>query len=173
VIDLDDWPSAPVIRSRRLFLEPLRVDHAEEMAPLLEDPELYAFTGGHPPTADELRGRYRRQALGRSEDGSQRWLNWIVRLHEGGQAIGTMQATITAQGDGSVAAVAWVIAPRHQRRGYAREAALAMAAWLAQQGGPVLVADIHPRHDRSVGVARALGLTPTDEVIDGEIRWRG
>jgi RimJ/RimL family protein N-acetyltransferase len=172
-ISVDDWPSAPVLRSPRLSLEPLRVDHAEEMGGLLEDPALYAFTGGHPVTADELRRRYRRQALGRSSDGSERWFNWIVRLEQSGQAVGTVQATVTVRGDRLRAALAWVIGSSHQRRGYGREAAMAMAAWLREQGAHDLVADIHPRHAASIKVARALGLAPTDEVIDGEIRWRG
>lgn len=30
---------------------------------------------------------------------------------------------------------------------------------------------IHPRHDASSRVARAIGLAPTDVVIDGELRW--
>jgi RimJ/RimL family protein N-acetyltransferase len=171
VISLADWPSAPALSSERLSLEPMRVDHAQEMAPLLEDPRLHAFTGGRPLTAEELRNRYQRQVRGRSDDGSQRWFNWVARLRESGQAVGTVQATVTAQGDKYLAELAWVIASSHQRVGYAREAAMAMAAWLRRQGANRLVADIHPRHGASMKVARALGLTPTSEVIDGEIRW--
>lgn len=37
----------------------------------------------------------------------------------------------------------------------------------------MLVADIHPDHAASINLARALGLAPTDQVIDGEIRWIG
>jgi RimJ/RimL family protein N-acetyltransferase len=45
---LDDWPLAMILRTERLSLEPLRLDHADEMAPLLDDPRLFAFTGGSP-----------------------------------------------------------------------------------------------------------------------------
>ena len=51
------------LETLRLTLEPLRVDHAEEMAPLLADAELYTFTDGGPPTLEELRARYVRQVV--------------------------------------------------------------------------------------------------------------
>ncbi len=36
-----------------------------------------------------------------------------------------------------------------------------------------LVADVHPEHTASQRVAQAIGLAPTDEVVDGEVRWAG
>ena len=33
-----------------------------------------------PPSLDQLRERYRRLVVGHSADGSQQWLNWVVRL---------------------------------------------------------------------------------------------
>jgi RimJ/RimL family protein N-acetyltransferase len=140
------------------------------MAPLLVNPALYEFMGGAPVTPDELRRRYQRQARGHSPDGTQRWLNWIVRLRSSGEPVGTVQATVTGEG-GAVAELAWVITSRHQGRGYATEAATAMARWLGERGTSVLAANIHPRHQASMRVARALGLAPTGEVIGGETRW--
>jgi RimJ/RimL family protein N-acetyltransferase len=46
-----------------------------------------------------------------------------------------------------------------------------MARWLRQQGAHVLAANIHPRHEVSMRVARALGLAATTEVVEGEVRW--
>ncbi|MGZ4602692.1 MAG: GNAT family N-acetyltransferase [Kineosporiaceae bacterium] len=43
------------LRGPRLDLEPLRVEHAEEMAPLLDDPELHRFIGGEPARLEQLR----------------------------------------------------------------------------------------------------------------------
>jgi RimJ/RimL family protein N-acetyltransferase len=167
-----DWPAAPTLRTERLVLEPLSVDHAEEMASLLADSALHAFTGGRPATPEELRHRYARQAGGGSPDGAHRWLNWIVRLEQTGAAVGTVQATVGGGEHGpAVAELAWVIAATHQGHGYATEAAAGMARWLREQGTTVLAAHIHPGHEASMHVAGALGLTPTDEVLDGEIRW--
>jgi hypothetical protein len=56
------WPRAEPIITRRLELEPLRVDHAREMAPVLADPALHAFIGGEPSGADELSARCARLA---------------------------------------------------------------------------------------------------------------
>ncbi|MBC8091625.1 MAG: GNAT family N-acetyltransferase [Pseudonocardia sp.] len=136
------------------------------MAPLLDDPALHAFTGGTPATLGELRERYGRQVVGTSPDGSERWLNWIVR--GGGTAVGYVQATLIAEH----ADLAWVIGTAHQGRGYAREAAEAVVTWLREQGVERLVAHIHPDHTASQSVARALNLTPTATLVDGELRWQ-
>jgi RimJ/RimL family protein N-acetyltransferase len=169
---LDDWPLAPVLQTARLSLEPLRIDHAEEMAPLLDDAQLFGFTGGAPCTLDELRDRYQRQVSGWSHDRHERWLNWILRDRSSGQAIGTTQATITVDGDAVIGEIAWIVGSRHQGRGCACEAADAMVAWLREQGARSLFAEIHPDHDASMGVARHLGLKPSEQVLEsGEIRW--
>jgi len=81
---LENWVEAAVLNGERVCLEPLRVEHAEELAPVLEDPLLHIFLGGEPADRDQLRARYRRQVVGRSPDGSQRWLNWWcagARMH--------------------------------------------------------------------------------------------
>jgi RimJ/RimL family protein N-acetyltransferase len=166
-----DGIAAQVVHSQRLDLEPLRPDHADEMAPLLDDAGLHAFIGGEPASLDDLRARYTRQAVGHSPDGTQRWLNWVVRLRDGGAPVGTTQATVT-EPDGVVTAeVAWVVASAHQGRGYAVESARAMVEWLREQRVEVVVAHVHPEHQASMGVARAIGLAPTDVVVDGEVRW--
>ena len=159
---------AEPIETGRLLLEPLRAEHVAEMAPVLADPALYVFTGGAPPSAAELGERYARQARGRSTDGRQLWLNWIVRELEGGGAVGYVQATVEPAS--GVAEVAWVVGTGFQGRGYAREAAGAMVAWLRERSC-VVTAYVHPDHAASQSVARAVGLAPTEVVRDGEARW--
>jgi RimJ/RimL family protein N-acetyltransferase len=164
------WPAAEVIETERLLLEPLRADHAVEMAAVLDDERLHAFIGGRPATLEELRARFIRLVAGQSADGSQGWLNWVVRHRRSGVAVGTVQATLRSNG-AVTAEVAWVIAAPHQRRGYAKEASAAMTVWLCHRGVEALVAHVHPTHEASIRVARHLGLTPTDMVEDGEVRW--
>jgi RimJ/RimL family protein N-acetyltransferase len=67
--------------------------------------------------------------------------------------------------------LAWVLGVRHQGMGYAREAGEALVAWLAGAGVDRLAAYIHPEHAASMGVARALGLQPTDDRVDNEVVW--
>ncbi len=168
-----DWPAAEPIQTARLTLEPLRVDHVGEMCEVLGDPALYAYTGGKPPSLDELRTRYAMQAVGRSPDGRHGWLNWIARDRDTGAAIGTVQATLDRTTDEYQAEIAWIIGVAYQRRGFATEAAGAMVAWLEAQGVQTITAHIHPGHSASMGVARRLGLTATDVTVDGETRWQG
>jgi RimJ/RimL family protein N-acetyltransferase len=149
------------IDTERLVLEPLRVEHAEEMAVLLDDVRLHAFIGGEPPALDELRDRYARQVAGIGRG----WLNWIARCR--GEVVGTVQATL----EDGVAEVAWVIGTAHQGRGYAGEAAAGMAEWLLAHGVRGLVAHVHPEHHASAAVARRIGLVASDTVVDGEVRW--
>jgi RimJ/RimL family protein N-acetyltransferase len=165
------WPTAAVIETARLSLEPLRVEHAAEMAPVLDDEALHAYIGGRPATAEELAARYERQSVGRSPDGTQGWLNWVVRETASGAAVGTVQATIHRDGDRVSADVAWVIATPYQGRGYASEAAAAMASWLHRRGVHTLTPHVHPEHTASRRVAERLGLTATETIVDGEIRW--
>ncbi|WP_328620850.1 hypothetical protein [Streptomyces sp. NBC_00354] len=48
---------------------------------------------------------------------------------------------------------------------------MAVAAWLRAREVSALAAYIHPEHAASAGVARALGLTASDALVDGETRW--
>jgi RimJ/RimL family protein N-acetyltransferase len=165
--------TAERIESDRLILEPLRVEHADELAPLLNDPELHRFIGGEPPTATELRDRFERQVNGRSPEERDRWLNWVARERATARALGTVQATIRPgrHAGAPVAELAWVIGTPHQGNGFAKEAAAAMAQWLKRQGVTKLRAHIHPDHGASIRVAQAIGLEPTGTLVDGEHRW--
>ncbi len=167
-----DWPIATRIDTCRLILEPLQVAHAEEMVFVLGHAALYEYTGGAPPTLDDLRARYGRQVSGRSPDRRLGWLNWIVREREHLTAVGTVQTTVVQEED-RVAEVAWVIGVPNQRRGYATEAAKAMVAWLGRHDVIAVVAHIHPRHAASIVVATRLGLTATCTILDGETLWIG
>jgi RimJ/RimL family protein N-acetyltransferase len=167
--------TAPRLETDRLTLEPLRVEHADELARVLDDPELYRFTGGDPPTAAALRARFERQVNGESPDGRDRWLNWVVRERATVRALGTVQATVKPGRNANatpIADLAWVIGTGHQGNGFAKEAAACMADWLRTQGIGTLRAHIHPGHLASIRVAEALGLEPTGAIVDGERRWQ-
>lgn len=168
---LHDLSDSEPLLSPRLELEPLRPEHADEMAPLLDDGELHTFIGGGPATREELLARYRRQAIGWSPDRAERWFNWVVRRRDLHHAVGFVQATVTVKEDRLTATVAWVIGSAYQRRGYATESAHRILAWLKGQEVEVVAACIHPEHHASIAVARAIGLKPTGILIDGETLW--
>lgn len=165
------WPRAEALTTRRLVLEPLHPDHARELAPVLADPALHAFTGGEPESEAQLHARYTRQAAGQSPNGTRGWLNWVARERASQGPVGTVQATIADDGDGRSAELAWVIATSRQGEGLATEAAGAAMDWLRAQGVTRFVAHIHHEHFASAAVARHLGLAATDARHAGEVRW--
>ena len=155
------------LSTERLDLVPLRVEHAEEMAEVLADPALHEFIGGEPATVEQLRRRYEKQVAG-SPDPAVTWVNLVIRLREENRLTGYVQATV-AHGS---AEIAWVVGTPWQGRGIASESARALADWLRSTGVNEIVAHVHPKHAASGAVAAAAGLTQTDTVVDGELRWR-
>lgn len=115
----------------RLVLEPLVAGHAEEMFAALADPALYEYENEPPESLEWLRARYRKLESRQSPDGSQAWLNWVVRVR-GERAMGFVQATVYPEG---WADVAYVLASAHWGRGYAAEAVAAMMDELAESYG--------------------------------------
>ena len=157
------------LTTARLEIEPLLPEHADELFPVLDDERLHEYTGGYPATLDELIARYEVLGTRKSPDGSEGWLNWIVREKESNAAVGTLQATIA----GDRAFVAWVIARKWQGRGFAGEAAAALVSRLSDDPSITsIAAHIAPGHIASERVAERAGLTSTDEVVDGERVWR-
>jgi RimJ/RimL family protein N-acetyltransferase len=155
------------LRTARLDLLPLRVEHAGEMAEVLSDPALHTFIGGTPATPEALRSRYERLVAG-SPDPAVLWCNWVLRLRAEGCLVGTVQATVT----GEVAEIAWVVGTPWQGRGFAGEAARGLVGRLGEEPGVrTVVAHVHPDHRASAAVAAAAGLGPTDRYQDGEVRW--
>ncbi|MFE3451885.1 GNAT family N-acetyltransferase [Nonomuraea sp. NPDC059194] len=151
------------IETPPLVLVPLRVEHAEEMAAVLSDPELHEFIGGAPLTAQELRARYERLVAGPSG-----WRNWVIWLRAEERLVGYVQATI----EGRTAEIAWVIGLPWQGRGLGAMSVKALVGWLGGQDVDTVTAHIHPDHAASAAVARSAGLKPTDQWQDGEVRWQ-
>ncbi len=163
---------AAVISTERLELRLLREADAAEMTLVLDDERLHEFIGGTPASPAELRDRFRKLVAGSGRT-DELWLNWIVRLRATGEAVGTVQATVTGAGQpGQAASVAWVIGVPWQGRGYAAESAIALVAWLKGCGTTTITACIHPRHRASERVAEQASLRRTDREIDGERVWQ-
>jgi RimJ/RimL family protein N-acetyltransferase len=147
----------------------LTADDAEEMAIVLQDPGLYEYIGGHPPTLPELKERFRVWERRRSLDGSEEWLNWIVRLAESGEAVGYVQATI-AKGE---AVIAYVTGPSWQKEGLTKDAVETLVeALFCDLEVSTIRAHISPGNVASQHIAKAAGLRPTSENdSDGEQIW--
>jgi RimJ/RimL family protein N-acetyltransferase len=94
----------------------------------------------------------------------------VVSLRAEGRLTGYVQATVTPDALGSAAEIAWVIGTSWQGRGIASEAARGLVGWLEGKVD-LVVAHVHPDHAASAAVAAACGLAPTEDVVEGEIRW--
>ncbi len=121
----------------------------------LADPRGYRFLPGDPPTSVEaLRLVYDRQLVGRSRDGTETWLNWVVRGPPLHAPLGYTQATIRDR----VATVAYHVFPVHWRRGIGTAALGGTLDQLFTTGlaGEVR-ACVDTRNDASIALLRKLG----------------
>ena len=154
------------LRTARLTLEPLVAAHAEAMFELLQDPALYRHLDwGPPPSVEHLRSVYGLLEARQSPDGSERWLNWVVKCD--GRCIGYVQATATD----AACWVAYVLCSAQQGRGYAREATAAMIGHLAEAHGVRrFLATVEAANRPSIGLLQALGFreaTPAEAAPHG------
>jgi RimJ/RimL family protein N-acetyltransferase len=121
-------PPMRAIDAGTLMLEPQTAMHAEEMFAVLSDPAIYEFENQPPSSAEWLRARFEKLESRRSADGTEQWLNWVIRI-SGSGLIGYVQATVRRDGN---AAIAYEMSSAHWGRGLARRATEAMLGELAE-----------------------------------------
>jgi ribosomal-protein-alanine N-acetyltransferase len=117
------------INTDRIILEPQVAGHAEEMFRVLSDPTIYEHENEPPTSLDWLRQRFFKLESRRSTDGTEQWLNWVIRLSPT-QLIGYVQATVFSD---STAAIAYVLSSAFWGQGFASEAVHAMMTELISQ----------------------------------------
>ena len=139
-----------------LTLEPQTAAHAEEMFEVLSDPAIYEYENRPPASLQWLRERFAKLESRRSADGSEHWLNWIIRLPESEPA-GYVQATVYAD---RRAAIAYELASAYWGRGLARRAVQAMIAELVEHYGVrTLTAVLKRGNGRSLRLLERLGFS--------------
>jgi RimJ/RimL family protein N-acetyltransferase len=138
-------------------LEPLLAAHAVEMFDVLSDPAIYEFEHQPPASVDALHRRFSLLESRVSPDGTEQWLNWVVRL-PGGELAGYLQATVLDQGR---AYVAYELASRFWRRGIATAALGAVLVELASHYSVhEAFAVLKAANYRSRGLLTKLGFGP-------------
>jgi RimJ/RimL family protein N-acetyltransferase len=137
-------------------LEPQLAAHAAELYPVIGDPALYAFIDDKAPESEAaLRERLARLEARLSPDGTEHWLNWVVRS-DAGEVVGYVQATVLPNG---AAEIAYVLGQAHWRKGYGFAACSTMIAELAAgYGVSRITATLDPRNAASLALVRKLGL---------------
>jgi len=149
-------PAGKPGRTARLAIEPLRVEHAPLLFPLLADPRLYTYA---PDTARTsiaaLIERFEALERGAPEGENEVWLNWWLQRLDSGAPIGTLQATVTP---GSHAWIGYSLAPAAWGQGFATEAAAWLVADLpARYGLREIRASVDVRHAKSIALLQRLG----------------
>ncbi len=142
------------ITAGNLALEPQTVAHAAEMFVVLSDPAIYEYENEPPPSLEWLSDRFARLESRRSADGSEHWLNWVVRLPSSALA-GYVQATIACTDH---ADIAYVFSSAYWGRGLASQAVAAMIVELAAHYGVRRVVAVLKRDNvRSCRLLERLG----------------
>ena len=155
------------IESPRLTLEPQCAAHAEVMFEVLSDPAIYEHENAPPKSLQWLRERYATLETRRSGDGSELWLNWVLRERSASTLIGYVQATVHADGH---ALVAYELGSTHWGRGLGSEAVTALIDELGSQYGAHTVLAIFKRSNRrSRRLLEGLGFASPD--LDEALRW--
>ena len=126
------------------------------MFSVLGDPAIYEFENEPPPSQQYLMARYERLEKRGSEDGRERWLNWVIRLPSGLLA-GYVQATVLQTG---IAYVAYELNSQHWRQGIGGSAVRAMLEQLClEYGVHAFVATLKAGNFRSLGLLQSVGFT--------------
>lgn len=146
-----------VIEGKGVRLEPQVAAHAAEMFMVLGDPAIYEFENEPPASLEWLRTRFTKLETRLSGDGREQWLNWVIRL-PGSGLIGYVQATVTAEGD---ATIAYELSSPYWGRGLAREAVRAMISELQSHYRVRRLFAVFKRANfRSRRLLERLGFTP-------------
>ncbi len=144
------------IAGEGVTLEPQLASHAAELYAVISDPTLYEFIDNKEPASEAaLRERLQRIESRRSPDGTEHWLNWVVR-NPAGEVVGYVQATVTPD---LSAEIAYVLGRAHWRKGYGAAACRAMIGELRSIYGVTrLTATLDPANTASVALLTKLGL---------------
>ena len=161
-------PPMRTLHSPRLRLEPQCVRHAEAMFAVLCDPAIYTFENEPPASLAWLQQRFERLESRQSGDGSEWWLNWVLRRQDPGDAadgplVGFVQASLhLGDDDGQPQAwVAYVLASAHWHQGLATEAVATMLDELAGPYGATRALAVYKQRNlRSERLLQRLGFAP-------------
>jgi len=157
-----------VIKTIRLFLEPLKESHAPKMFAGLRDERAYRFLPEEPPeTLQTLSARYALLAGGISPNGKEVWLNWALKRRGQEFYVGYVQATILKAE--RAALIAYHLFPPFWGQGLAREAVKAMLGSIGPAYGlREARAYIDTRHKRSIRLVEALGFRLADTIVTAD-----
>jgi RimJ/RimL family protein N-acetyltransferase len=147
-----------ILESERLWIEPLRAEHAGELFAILSDLRLYRFIPQDPPpTLASLEERFRRLQTRCSPRGDELWLNWVLRSKAEGGCMGRVQATIQPE---DRAWLAYDLDAARWGQGFATEACARVIRSLFEDHGVArILAEVDTRNAASIRLLERLGFS--------------
>lgn len=146
----------PMLETERLRLRPFRGSDIDEYAALYADPEILRYLGSGPEPWDRGRSwRHLAFVLGHWQLAGSG--TWALEHRETGAFVGTVGFSEPEGWPGFE--LAWTLAPRWWRQGYATEGARAALEYaFAVLGRSRVISLIHPENRASIRVAERLGM---------------
>jgi RimJ/RimL family protein N-acetyltransferase len=145
------------VRGQRVVLRRFRRRDVAEFVAYRTRPDVARYQSWDAPYPLEEGERFVRQMMTRHPDTPGEWFQFAVVLHSAGQLIGDCAAMPRAD-DPSQCEIGFTIAPRHQGRGYATEAARLLVDYLFARGKHRITACCDPRNAASVAVLERLAM---------------
>lgn len=142
---------------------PLKFHHATALFLGLSDSALFQFIPQYPPkSVEEVESRLQKLSRGKSSDGSELWLNWLIIHKNKYTPIGTLEATVRA--NERSATLAYFVFLEHQRKGYAKEACSQLINLLFENQTRQIFAYVDTRNIASIELAKSIGMKKIETV---------
>lgn len=149
------WDFRP-IEGERVRLDLLRPDDFDALYAIQSDPEVCRYLLYEPRSPERVHEVLERDAAATRLAEAEDFVQPAIRT--AGRMVGTMYFTLSSVAD-KTAEIGWLLDPRFQGRGYAREAAaLLLDLAFGELGLHRVYAELDPRNDASVALCLRLGM---------------
>lgn len=166
-------PRPVVLEGDHVRLEPLRMEHADELFAALADPDIWTWVGDPAPQSAADIGRYIRTALDSQIKGEQ--VPWLTRRRQDGQALGTTRYGAISRPDRSLE-IGWTMLGAQGRRTAANTEAkyLQLRHAFDELGAIRVWFKTHARNERSQRAIERIGAVREGLIRNERIRpWDG
>lgn len=158
--------------SERIVLRRFRLADLSALVAYRSIPEVARFQGWDAPFSSAEGEDLIRGMMGRHPDTEGSWFQFAVALRSNGKLIGECAAKTLAE-DSRQAEIGYTLAPAHQGRGYATEAARTLLRYLFQaRGKHRVIAYCDVRNAPSARVLQRLGMRREGHLIESTW-WKG
>lgn len=163
--------STPSIKTDRLQIGPFEASDAEALFGYFSHESVARFHAWVPGSVDDARAFIERNAAV-AFNTNNTWSQLAIRSATTGELLGDLGVHFVGD-DGQQVEIGFTISPAHQRRGYAREAVLALLDYLFTVSKKHRVfASVDPRNDASLALLRALPMRQEAHFRES-LFWKG